>query len=509
MSSTPHPQAGNSAARLHSSAAPATTLTAPASGSILQALTRAFPIPRITTQTWILFGFAAVALLLRLWGLGDRALHHDESLHATYSWYLMGRADPEYHYDPMMHGPLQFHMIAFFYSIFGSSPFTARMWSAACGTALVLVPWLLRKQLGLWVTYALMAILCVSPITLYISRFAREDMQYALFTMLMVAAIVRFVADRQEGRSGYYRWLYVISASFILAYSAKESIYLTVGTLGAFIVGAFAVELLPDLQWPWLTELSARLGLNTVTNGNRWFWLAVPVGWALVLEGIGTVSGSSLHIPMLIPAVLVTLYTGVRLFTAEQGGILTTAVRQVPRATWGLSVAIIVVLFVVLYWPIGDPVSWAFIPGTHTVNTTNTINGVDHPFTYSTDGLIGGLQYWQAQVPVARGGQPWYYYFMLIPLYEWLVVVFGIIGGAWVLLRQRTFATMFVLWWTVSTMAAYAWASEKMPWNALHIVVPLAILAAIGLVRSITVASRFWRYCADRRGGGHRMLHSA
>lgn len=458
---------------------------------------RAFPIPRISADTLVLVGFFVVALILRLWMLGDKPLHHDESLHATYSWYLMGRANPEYNYDPMMHGPLQFHMIAFFYSIFGSSPFTARLWSASCGTALVLAPWILRRQLGRWATYTLMTIFTFSPIILYISRFAREDMQYGLFTFLMVAALVRYVVDRQEGAVGYYRWLYVVAVAFILAYAAKESIYLTVGTLGLFIVGQFGLELLPDPRWPWLSALTRLFRGREAEASNRWAWLAGAVGLAALVEVAGLATGKHLTVLAAAPIAVLTLYIAILLVAGERGGTLTDVVRGTPLRAWGLSVALIVSLFILLYWPIGEPLSWGIIPGAHTVSTTNTwLDGSQHPYTYSTDGLIGGLLYWQSQIPVARGDQPWYYYFFLIPLYEWFVVLFGIIGAVHVLRSRRTFFTMFVLWWTVTTVATYAWASEKMPWNALHIVIPLSVLAAIGFVRSVTVARRWLRAIA-------------
>ena len=48
------------------------------------------------------------ALLLRLYNLGDRAMHHDESLHAFHSWQLsegLGLI-----HNPMMHGPLQMEL---------------------------------------------------------------------------------------------------------------------------------------------------------------------------------------------------------------------------------------------------------------------------------------------------------------------------------------------------------------------------------------------------------------
>src|SRR3990170_1898767 len=58
----------------------------------------------------------ALAAILRFWDLGSRALHHDESLHALYSWYLFtGRG---YQHDPMMHGPFQFHGTALVYFLF-------------------------------------------------------------------------------------------------------------------------------------------------------------------------------------------------------------------------------------------------------------------------------------------------------------------------------------------------------------------------------------------------------
>src|SRR6185437_13236559 len=240
----------NPATRLRAAAAPAPEFPRTAERAQLNPFTRAFPLPALPPLDVAIIAVLIIGgLFLRLVVLGDRPLHHDESLHATYSWYLMGRANPEYNYDPMMHGPLQFHMIAFFYALFGSSPFTARLWSVTCGTALIAVPLILYWHLGRWTTFILMTMLCLSPITLYFSRFAREDMQYALFTLLLVVSILRFVLDHREGRALHYRWLYVIAVAFIMAYAAKESIYLTAAVLGAFIAAQLALELVEGAWW--------------------------------------------------------------------------------------------------------------------------------------------------------------------------------------------------------------------------------------------------------------------
>jgi hypothetical protein len=190
-----------------------------------------------------------------------------------------------------------------------------------------------------------------------------------------------------------------------------------------------------------------------------------------------------------------------QMWATGRGGLVADALRTSPLKAWALSAAIVVIMFIFLYWPVGDPASWAFVPGAHMVQTTLDVpvaggNDITKPYTYSTDGLIGGLQYWQAQQPVARGGQPWYYYFLIIPMYEWLVTLFGIIGIIYVLRRLRTFWSLFILWWTFGTFAIYCWTSEKMPWNSLHLVIPLSVLAAVGVVVSVTVATRWVRYLA-------------
>src|SRR5207248_1124829 len=113
---------------------------------------------RVSPIEWALYGaFTIIGAILRFWDLGARALHHDESLHATYSWYLwqcltsnawkcITGTNPgtAYYYDPMMHGPYQFHGNALIYLIFGPTNDAARMNAALCGTALIILPILLR-----------------------------------------------------------------------------------------------------------------------------------------------------------------------------------------------------------------------------------------------------------------------------------------------------------------------------------------------------------------------------
>ena len=82
-------------------------------------------LPGITNEI-ILFGaIILMTFVTRFYDLGTRVMSHDESLHTYFSWlFYRGQG---YQHSPMMHGPLQFHLLALTYFLFGVSDFTARI----------------------------------------------------------------------------------------------------------------------------------------------------------------------------------------------------------------------------------------------------------------------------------------------------------------------------------------------------------------------------------------------
>src|SRR5690554_6513193 len=76
-----------------------------------------------------------LSLTMRLWGVGWRAMSHDESLHAQYSWQLYNGQG--YQHNPMMHGPYQFHIVALSYFLFGVNDAAARLPAALSGLAAI------------------------------------------------------------------------------------------------------------------------------------------------------------------------------------------------------------------------------------------------------------------------------------------------------------------------------------------------------------------------------------
>ena len=88
-----------------------------------------------------------------------------------------------------------------------------------------------------------------------------------------------------------------------------------------------------------------------------------------------------------------------------------------------------------------------------------------------------GMGYWIAQQDVARGNQPWYYYFVGLPVYELLPVVFGFAGAVYFVKRGDILGLFLALWAGV-TLLGYTLASEKMPWLLVNITLPLIFLSA-------------------------------
>ena len=66
----------------------------------------------------ILF-LVSLSFISRFIFLDVRAIHHDESLHGYYSWLLSNGYG--YIHNPLMHGPLNFHLNALSFLIFGDN----------------------------------------------------------------------------------------------------------------------------------------------------------------------------------------------------------------------------------------------------------------------------------------------------------------------------------------------------------------------------------------------------
>jgi uncharacterized protein (TIGR03663 family) len=137
-------------------------------------------------------------------------------------------------------------------------------------------------------------------------------------------------------------------------------------------------------------------------------------------------------------------------------------------------------------------------------------------------GTLGSLGYWLVQQGVERGSQPWYFYVLVqIPVYEFLPALGLLLAVVVALFRkprpvkqeetetpepptpaspeELNFTNTFslLLWWSISSVAAFSYAGEKMPWLTVHITLPMILLT--GWALGYLVDTTDWAGLRERR----------
>jgi uncharacterized protein (TIGR03663 family) len=339
--------------------------------------------PNVRRALVLLFLLAAAAT--RFYRLGDRPLHHDESIHAFQSYTLA--KDGHWRYDPAYHGPFLYYANALVYKIVGLphvTNATARFLPAIFGIILIGFAWPLSRWIGRPAAIAYALLVLISPHMAYFSRFIREDPYSLVFTLGTILAFRYFLETEKAG------WLTGAAVFFALAGVTKENAYMT----GVLFV-AFGI-------WVFLTKA----------------FRGKPRPAGLKAAVTGTAAWIRRHFVPILTAGLVFLFI------------------------WGL-----------MYSAFGKyPADWLAIPK--------------------------AVKYWMGQHAIARIPGPWYYYFPQLFYYEIGFLFLAILAFR----RKRSDPFFgFLVFWTVASLVIYGWAREKVPWLTVHPLLPITILAAVGL----------------------------
>lgn len=406
------------------------------------------------SAAWI--GIFVLAVVSRFYDLGARAMSHDESLHAVYSLDLFRQGS--YQHNPMMHGPLLFHINAFFYSLFGVTDATTRIFPALSGIAVVMLAWFFRRWIGR--TGALLAgfFLLISPSLLFHSRYIRNDIFIALFGMLWAYGMFRYLEERRT------KWLYLMATGMAFAFIAKENAFMTGALFGA-AMGALAL-------WRSLGKRAFVIGGLGVVAGLAFLFrpeegsghtLALAIVGLAVLGAAGVLifdlrqAGWRRFLALPEMDLAVVMLTLILPFTAPFGYLVlpwekvdwsAPSITTEGVARWALLVGIMTIaaIGVAWYWfsaaerdedesPRPTLTTWAglmlFFWAIEIVFFTTFFT---NPLRGLATGIVGSLGYWIGQQAVQRGSQPWYYYGLLTLLYEFLPALLTV-GGAAAVLR--------------------------------------------------------------------------
>ncbi|NLG27809.1 MAG: TIGR03663 family protein, partial [Chloroflexi bacterium] len=423
------------------------------------------PILGRSKLTWeILLLTLLIALIVgtRLWDLGSRGYEHDESIHAWESWKLA--TGQGYVHDPVYHGPFMYHWDALIFTLFGDSDYTARLGPALFGIALALLPLLMKKWLGRRGALVTMLLIGISPVIMTRSRFIWHDVEGLFFNLLLFIAILRYLDERKP------RDLYLAAAAVAFGTCIKATSEIFLAIMGVCLVLLLAWQWLQDRKRP-LREFPV-LDLIVVIGT-----LILPKGTALPIRLLG-------HDPLDYSSSGL-VFSGI-VFLAVQGVAAAVGLWWNWRR-WLVCAGIFYGIFVPLY-------------------TTMFTNGRG-----LATGMLGMVGYWLTQQATRRGDQPWHYYLVLLPIYEYLALVAGAgaVGlYAWKGDRreraERAESPMrvvpympFVIVWTVLALLAYSIAGEKMPWLTMHLALPLHLLAGWGIGRLLEAD---WKEIIARRG---------
>jgi uncharacterized protein (TIGR03663 family) len=374
-------------------------------------------------------GATALALAVRLVGLGGRVMHWDEGRVAY--WTLRYHETGQHYYRPIVHGPFLPVVNDGVFAVLGPSDFAARLVVAVVGGLLPLAALALRGRLRDDETVALALVLAANPVLVYYSRFMRNDVLVAAFA---AAALLFVVRAADTGRA----WpAYLGAAALAAAFASKENALVYVLCFlgaGALVLDHRLVERTTGGEHPrrvvrqWLVAVGARLR-----------------SWGGTLDrGLGLATLHGAGVAVVFVAVVVFFYAPrPELWTALAAPARLPGV--VEEATLG---------------------SWAKFTGTWVGGSHQSHPYLPFVYDYLETLLFG------APVVVA-------------------FAALGFVADGYAGDGGRRAVVAFAAYWGAVSVLGYPIATDiRAPWAAVHAVVPLSVPAAVGLAALYRRATR-------------------
>lgn len=445
------------------------------------------------TLAWLVLLISAI--FTRFWNLGARVMSHDESEHVYFSWLLANGSS--YHHNPMMHGPALFELTAFFDAFLPTNDFTSRIAPALMGIVIVfIIPRLLRPWLGRWGALVTSLFFLVSPYILYFSRYNRHDIYEITWALLATVAILGYLRERQ-----LHGTLPVLAAALVEA--GKEAGEEDSNVQAAR--GADASQVKNAQADNWLFILAGAAGLMFSTMETAFFYLAIFASFLIlrlvftgglrwerirrsaefdvlvVLVSLGAFFSSPIALLVLNP--IWKAVSGAEFVPLETLAVFGIEWSQGPYGLrlWGLMAAFwwaASIIGILWDWRRWWKLALIFLAVTITLFTTIFTN-----WSGIGTGFVGSLGYWLSQHGVQRGNQPWYFYFIVFPIYEYLPIIGGLAAMIYSSFRWNRLSEpvrgffLYTAWWAIMIFSGLTIAGEKMPWLSTHITTPLILLA--------------------------------
>ena len=135
----------------------------------------------------------ALTVFLRFYALDLKLFHHDEAIHAWFSYRLLHEGI--WTYDPSYHGPLLYYVTSGMFWLLGDGDVVGRLVPSLLGILIVALVYPLYRMGYLDKRQTLVGalFLALSPDLVYFSRFLRHDIFMLFFIMLLLVTILAYI----------------------------------------------------------------------------------------------------------------------------------------------------------------------------------------------------------------------------------------------------------------------------------------------------------------------------
>jgi uncharacterized protein (TIGR03663 family) len=389
-------------------------------------------------KAWLLCLIPIFIGLGFLWlGRDFRAIHHDESLHALYGLYYY--FDPSryfYKYDPMLHGPLLYHLMPWVFHFFDESLSSIRLLPALFFTLTPLgISFLLKDKLEKRFLIPA-ALLLTSPSFIYWGGFLRHDS--LVLVLLMIS-----------GFSFYSRSRKVSSIIFLCAiafqFCTKENSYIHL----LFILGFSLFDYF----------VSKRTSLfKSVFNNKKWI-----ISIALVLAAFiysYYYSGAFNYSEGILNGLYrksLTYWSNQHSVERISGPFLT----QFFVLLWYDLPLLLILLFSVFQ------VHWCQNYFLRALPFISLITASGFHIYYGAE--VPSDSFWSSLLKVKLG----------IDFYGFIFLITTSVTGTWILIKNNSRVCAFFYYWTFASFFTYSFLGEKVPWLSLYILVSGIIFMTI------------------------------
>ncbi|MCZ7396128.1 MAG: TIGR03663 family protein, partial [Candidatus Methanoperedens sp.] len=346
---------------------------------------------------------------------------------------------------------------------------------------------------------------------LYYSRFYREDIFIAFFSLMMLVCAVMYMEKRNEERYSSIKVFYLFLAAILLTSVVGVQV---VSTLASHKQGGLIIATTLLLLFTSILFILFSFKYANKTIHHRYSYLRI---FYLFLGAVALASMAALKENAYIAIVLIILFLFL-IFIREKwykrlrkldNNLLITA------SEVALFVAVFLIVFSVFY-----------------TSSLFDFYGMKAAF-------VKAVSHWYEMHAIQRMGGPWFFYLPIIALYELPVLIFGALGMAhysgyfnrkiekiliviilyWVavdimyiisnmrpelsrflpityiassiaiffplvilgiiaVLKSQNLFFSFLTYWTLTNLAIYSYIQEKVPWLILNPLLPLALIAA-------------------------------